>query len=246
MTTQCAILVGGLGTRLGAITRDLPKPLVTVAGTPFLDVIVREAVRRGFQDILLLAGYKAGVVHDYASQVTQWLPAECRITVVVEPEPLGTGGALLHAGELLADRFLLLNGDTWFDFNWLDLVSVAGDHAAVAARLVDRADRYESLEIGTESRVTAIIERGHSRTPALVNGGVYYLRKQDLAGLPRRCSVENDLLPLLIKRGLLRGREYDGFFIDIGLPETLEAAQTEIPRRRRRPQRLPRCGCPGG
>ena len=57
ITRQCAILIGGMGTRLGALTRDTPKPLLPVAGQPFLDVLVGEALRRGFSDLLLLAGY---------------------------------------------------------------------------------------------------------------------------------------------------------------------------------------------
>lgn len=235
MTGQCAILLGGMGTRLGALTRETPKPLLTVAGKPFLDVLVGEAVRRGFRDILLLAGYKASVVQDYASQLRSRLPSGCRVTVSIEPEPLGTGGALVHATELLADQFLLLNGDTWFDFNWLDIVSLAGEQAAVGARHVEGADRYETLNVSPDGQVTAIMERGKGGATALVNGGVYYLRKQDLAELPSRCSIESDLLPMLIKRGLLRGQEYDGFFIDIGVPDTFAAAQTQIPRRQRRP-----------
>lgn len=232
---QCAILLGGMGTRLGALTRDTPKPLLDVAGEPFLDVIVREAVRRGFRDLVLLAGFKSAIVEDYASQLRGRLPADCRVSVSVEPEPLGTGGALVHAQHLLADHFLLLNGDTWFDFNWLDLVALAGDGSAVAARRIVGTDRYETLGIDPDGRAMAVHPRGAADGSGLVNGGVYALRKQDLVGLPSHCSVESDLLPLLIERGQLRGREYDGFFIDIGIPETFEAAQVEIPRRRCRP-----------
>src|SRR5205823_5136865 len=69
----------------------------------------------------------------------------------------------------------------------------------------------------------------------LVNGGVYVLRKSDLHAFPYRFSVESELLPKLIQRSELRGREYQGFFLDIGTPETFEAAQTAIPAQRRRP-----------
>lgn len=233
MSAQCAILLGGTGTRLGELTREMPKPLLDVAGEPFLDVIVREALRRGFRDLVLLAGFKAAVVEDYAAQLRGRLPADCRVSVSVEPAPLGTGGALVHAQHLLAERFLLLNGDTWFDFNWLDLEAFAGEESAVAARRIVGAARYETLSIEGE-RATAIFARGSGECSGVVNGGVYSLRKKDLGGLATRCSIESDLLPLLIKRGQLRSREYDGFFIDIGIPETFEMAQTEVPSRRRR------------
>ena len=235
ITEQCAILVGGMGTRLGALTRDTPKPLLLVDGAPFLDVLIGEAVRRGFRNILLLAGYKPEVVVEYASSVRSRVGGEYRVTVSVEPEPLGTGGALRHAAEHLADSFLLLNGDTWFDFNWLDLFRVADDQSAVAARRVPNADRHERLRVDAGGKVVEIEARAEGSGSALINGGVYVLRKSDLTGFPGRFSIENDLLPGLIDRSSLRAREYDGFFLDIGIPETFDAAQTTIPAQRRRP-----------
>ena len=63
---QAVILVGGLGTRLGPLSAATPKPLLAVGGTPFLDILLREAVRHGVRTVLLLAGYKAELVRDYA------------------------------------------------------------------------------------------------------------------------------------------------------------------------------------
>jgi len=235
MTEQCAILIGGMGTRLGALTRETPKPLLPVDGAPFLDVLIGEAVRRGFRDILLLAGYKSDVVSEYAAGVRSRVSGDYRITLSVEPEPLGTGGALRHASEHLADSFLLLNGDTWFDFNWLDLFRVAGDQSAVAARRVPNADRHERLRVESDGQVAQIELRADGSGSCLINGGAYVFRKSDLAGFPERFSIESDLLPSLIERSSLRAREYDGFFLDIGIPETFDAAQTDIPAQRRRP-----------
>ena len=235
ITEQCAILIGGMGTRLGALTRETPKPLLPVDGAPFLDVLIGEAVRRGFRDILLLAGYKPEVVAEYAASVQSRFSGDHRVTVSVEPEPLGTGGALRHAAEHLADSFLLLNGDTWFDFNWLDLFRVAGDKSAIAARRVPNADRHERLRIEADGRVAEIEPRAEGSGSDLINGGAYVLRKSDLTGFSERFSIESDLLPSLIGRSSLRAKKYDGFFLDIGIPETFEAAQTDIPAQRRRP-----------
>jgi D-glycero-D-manno-heptose 1,7-bisphosphate phosphatase len=91
MIKQCVVLLGGLGTRLGDLTRDMPKPLLEVAGRPFVDILVHEALRRGFTDILLLAGHAADVVEDYALSRRATLPAGARLEVIVETEPLGTG-----------------------------------------------------------------------------------------------------------------------------------------------------------
>jgi D,D-heptose 1,7-bisphosphate phosphatase len=236
MIDQCAILLGGLGTRLGALTRETPKPLLPAGDAPFLDVIVREATRRGFRKLLLLAGFRSEVVTNYAEQLQARLPEGHSVTVSIEPEPLGTGGALVNALPLLDDRFLLLNGDTWFDFNWLDLALLADDdHSSIAARRVPVADRYESLALNGET-VEAIIPRGEATTEqCLINGGVYCLNKSDLAGFPHKFSLEQDLLPALVAQGKLRARAYNGFFLDIGIPETYEEAQTSIPAQQRRP-----------
>lgn len=232
---QCVILLGGLGTRLGELTRETPKPLLPVAGQPFIDLLVGEAIRRGFRDILLLAGFRSDVVSDYVESRNAGLPAGVRITISIEPEPLGTGGALAFARDHLDDRFLLLNGDTWFDFNWLDLIDIAGDGCAIAAREVPLANRYESLRIADDGRVEAIIPRGNPASPAFINGGVYLLRRSDLDHFSGKFSVEEDLLPRLVADGRLHAHSYDGFFLDIGIPETYAAAQHDIPARLRRP-----------
>lgn len=231
---QCAILLGGLGTRLGALTAAMPKPLLPVHGQPFVDVLMGEALRRGFDDLLLLAGHAAPVVHDYATALAARLPAGARVRVSVEPAPMGTGGALRHARALLDERFLLLNGDTWFDFNWLDLAMLGRHGPALAARAVPAADRYEALVVDDDGRVARIMPRGSTAGEVLINGGVYLLERADLAGWPERFSLEADLLPALVGAGRLRARAYDGFFLDIGVPESYSAAQTLIPAQRRR------------
>jgi D-glycero-D-manno-heptose 1,7-bisphosphate phosphatase len=233
--SQCVILLGGLGTRLGALTRETPKPLLDVGGKPFIDILIREAVRRGFTRILLLAGYRSEVVTHYVETLEAQVSVTCDISISVEPEPLGTGGALAFAREQLDEQFLLLNGDTWFDFNWLDLVDSASEGSALAARRVPRADRYESLRLGPGGQVTAIVERGGSDSAALINGGVYLLRRSDLDGFTGKFSIESDVLPSLVRRGLLWAKAYDGFFIDIGIPETYEAAQSSVPSQLTRP-----------
>lgn len=232
---QCVILLGGLGTRLGQLTRTMPKPLLDVAGRPFVDVLISEAVRRGFTDLLLLAGHAAEVVEAYAQDLRTRVPAGVRVTVSVEPEPLGTGGGVRFAANCLADRFLLLNGDTWFDFHWLDLLDAARQGAAIVARAVAGADRYEALAVAADGRVTAIVPRGQATGEALINGGAYVLNKADILGLPEKSSIESDLLPSLVDQGRLTALVRSGYFIDIGIPASYSDAQDAIPRQRLRP-----------
>jgi UTP-glucose-1-phosphate uridylyltransferase len=119
---QCAILAGGLGTRLGAITAATPKPALDVGGRPFLSWLMREMLRFGVEDILLLTGHLSSVVEDAVRAVAQQLPRHVSVRFSTEPAPAGTGGALFHARPLLADRFLLCNGDSLFDCNLAELL----------------------------------------------------------------------------------------------------------------------------
>jgi D-glycero-D-manno-heptose 1,7-bisphosphate phosphatase len=211
----------------------MPKPLLDVAGRPFVDVLVGQALRRGFTDLLLLAGHAADVVQTYAEALRGRLPADARVTVSVEPEPLGTGGGLRHAADHLADQFLLLNGDTWFDFNWLAMLNAPGP--ALAARPVPAADRYETLEMAADGRVARFVPRGATAGNVLINGGVYRLDKADILRFGPKFSIESDLLPQLVAEHRLHAIVRDGYFIDIGVPESYREAQDAIPRHRRRP-----------
>jgi len=232
---QAVILVGGRGTRLGAATDQCPKPLVDVGGRPFLDYLIAELVRHGFTDIVLLAGYLAEQLKALEARAPE---LGCRIRCLVEAAPAGTGGALIQAREHLAERFLLLNGDSLFAINTLDLCLPAPDLpdavGMVALRRMADTGRYGRVELSGEA-ITAFAEKGTSGA-GLINGGIYWLRRSVLDWIDAiPASLEQDVLPRLAKAGLLAGKSYDGFFIDIGIPDDLRRAQTLIPARMRRP-----------
>ena len=226
---QCAILVGGAGSRLGSLTRDVPKPMLPVAGRPFLQHLLDKAHRHGFESVLLLAGFRADVIADYVAGLAPADHHGLEIAVSVEDQPLGTAGALAQARERLDETFLLVNGDTWFDFDWADLSASDAWPATLALRQIPLADRYETIVLDGE-RVTAFQPRGLQPTlPGLINGGAYRL---DRALVPSRIgflSLETDILPTLCAEGRLGGRVYEGDFIDIGVPESYAQAQTLVP-----------------
>ncbi|MBU8540531.1 HAD-IIIA family hydrolase [Falsiroseomonas tokyonensis] len=229
---QAAILVGGRGTRLGALTNAIPKPMVEVAGRPFLDWLIEEVARFGIPRITLLAGYLGRTIADRydGTQVRG-----SRIEVVIEPEPLGTGGGLRLFADRLEPEFLLLNGDTRFDVNLLDLPLQAGDAlATLALRRTAPGARYGTVQVTADGRITGFAARDPGRTGP-INGGIYWLRRAILDHIgPGAVSLESEVFPKLAEAGLLRGGLYDGDFIDIGIPEDLAAAQTVIPAMARR------------
>lgn len=232
------ILCGGEGTRLGSLTASTPKPLLTVGSRPFLDVLLFELGRQGFTDIVLLASFEAEQVRRYAAETPLAERFGLDIRVAVEPERAGTGGALFHAAERADETFLLLNGDSWLDFNLLGALADVASRPAVPATLVLRrlpdASRYGVVEVEGDA-VTGFRERPEAPGPGLVNAGIYLLRRSLLGRLAPRCSLERDVLPALARDRQVGGCVRDGYFIDIGVPADFARAQTEIPARLRRP-----------
>lgn len=227
MIEQAVFLVGGLGTRLGALTRDTPKPMLDVGGRPFLDYLIENVRRHGLTRIVLLCGFQAdAIAHHYAG--------DDGIVIVREPAPAGTGGALAYAADVLDDRFFLLNGDTLFDFNMLSLVP-AFDGLATLALRASAPGRRSGWVAVEDGRVAAF--RGPETGPGgPINAGVYLMSRAvlDHVGKPP-VSLEGDIFPQLAAEGALTAHLADGYFIDIGVPADFARAQTEVPRRRTRP-----------
>ncbi|MBY0429770.1 MAG: NTP transferase domain-containing protein [Rhodospirillales bacterium] len=222
---QCVFLVGGRGTRLGALTDNTPKPLMPVGGRPFLDWPILWAARQGITEIVLLAGYLADQIAGlYDGRIVEGARLRC----LTEPEPLGTGGALRFAAPFLAPRFFLANGDTLFDIP-LDRLAAAGAgfEACLALRRLEDTGRSGVVRLEGD-RIAAFAERGDGR-PGLVNGGVYVLDRRIAEDIATPCSLERDVFPSLAARGAMGSRIFEGYFIDIGIPRDLARAQTGIP-----------------
>ena len=236
---QCAILAGGLGTRLGALTAHTPKPILPVGGRPFLAWLLGELLRFGVEEAVLLTGHLAPQVEDTVREAAARLPRPIRLVFSVEPSPAGTGGALHWARENLAERFFLLNGDSLFDANLARLLAdAAADGPEVVGRMMLRrhpdAGRYGVVDTAGD-RITAFRERSVSSGPGTINAGVSLFDRRVLDEVTPECSLERDVLPRLAARGALRGTVADGYFIDIGVPDDFARAQAELPRRLRRP-----------
>lgn len=232
---QAVILVGGRGTRLGAAAQDMPKPLMPIVGdVRFLDYLLENIARHGLTDILLVAGHLGEQV-EQRYQGASFRGAT--VSVVREPAPAGTAGALHYVADRLDDVFLMSNGDSLFDINYLAL-SVglqAGDVARLALRRVPDARRYGRVSLSGD-RVTGFHEKDPAWTgEALISGGVYVLRRSVLDLIDRvPLSIESDVFPPLCAQGAISGQEFSGFFLDIGLPETLAQGRLTLPAHMRR------------
>lgn len=234
MLSQAVVLAGGLGRRLGELTRSTPKPLLPVGGRPFLEYVVWNLRRHGITRLIFCVGYLADKIVDHFGDGRRF---GVSIDYVVEREPAGTGGALLLARPRLGETFLVVNGDTLFDLNYLDLgllLEQNGTSAAIALRFLPETGRYGRVCLN--GHLVAEFAEKADGGPGAVNGGVYAMRKDVLGELSSvSCSLERDLFPALARSGRLAGRVYDGFFIDIGLPESLREADVFVPRWLKKP-----------
>jgi D-glycero-D-manno-heptose 1,7-bisphosphate phosphatase len=227
MTTQMVFLVGGRGTRLKEIAKDIPKPLLPVAGKPFIRHLVEDVRRFGITDVILLAGHLGEQI---AAHFAQNPVEQVTTRVTIEPQPLGTGGALRLVANELHERFVMANGDSYFGFNMSDLLlPVGGDRwqGTLALRAIEEAGRYGTVT-RTGTAITGFREKGHSG-PGIINGGIYHFSKSILADIgPGMVSIEQDIFPVLCQRGTLHGKTYRGPFIDIGVPEDLSRANADM------------------
>lgn len=227
-TDEAIILAGGFGTRLRSVVKDLPKPLAPVAGRPFLAHVLDLIAAQGIKRAVLATGYLAERVeqalgHDWHGMQLLYSP---------ETEPLGTGGAIAKAMPLLSgEAFFVLNGDTFLalDYAALDRAARAADRSmCMALAAVPDVARYGAVVV-EDARVTGFREKGQPG-PGFINAGVYRLRRDVQARFPAvaNFSFETDVMAALVAAGEVSAFEQTQRFIDIGVPEDYERAQTEL------------------
>jgi D,D-heptose 1,7-bisphosphate phosphatase len=232
-TKQACILVGGRGTRLGELTTAAPKPLLPVGGRPFLDYLIENVARHNIEEILLLSGYRSAEIE---TRYHRFTVRGAQVRCIPEAEPRGTAGALWHARSALQDTFFVLNGDTLFDINLLDLtVAEPADWLArIALRFSSNSTQCGQVTL-CKDRIIDFAEK-RSGGSGIVNAGIYLMRRALIERLDSSfCSLEEQVLPDLAGRGVLFGRVYDRPFIDIGIPQDLAYANQVVPRWLQRP-----------
>ena len=140
---QCVIVAGGKGTRLRPLTNHIPKPMVTVLGVPFLEILISRLVAQGLWKFLVLAGYQATIIQDYFGDGSK---LNCSISYSNEVTPLGSGGALWNAQEQLDDEFLYVNGDDYLEIKYKNLIRTFRDRR-VHAMVVTYNNNQGQLDI---------------------------------------------------------------------------------------------------
>lgn len=230
---QAIVLVGGEGTRLRPLTETVPKPALTLVDRPFLAYMIEWLARHGVTEVVLACGFLPDVLREVLGDGER---GGARIRYAIEPEPLGTAGAIRFAadelGEDLDDRFLALNGDVLTD---LDLTALLAAHERHGARAtlglhpVDDSSAYGLVTLGEGGEVLEFREKTGEPVPGQVNAGMYVLDRSVLEQIPpgRKVSIERDVFPRLVGDGLY-GLRLGGYWMDIGTPDRYLQASWDI------------------
>jgi len=223
---QVVVLAGGLGTRLRPVTERVPKPMVEVAGRPFLEYIVRHVSIQGLDRILILLGYLGEQIKDYFGDGTKW---GVSIDYATESSPLGTGGAIRNAFDKLDANFLLLYGDSYLPIDYPEVIQSFYAVPTQCLMVVydnRHGDTGVSNNIAIDSAGTVRrYQKGSSASDLeYVEAGALCFSRNVFAGLgpSRQVSLEHDLYGDLIAARQIRAFVTKQRFFDIGTPARLE------------------------
>ena len=225
---QAVILAGGLGTRLWPLTKTVPKPMVPVAGVPYLEHQVRLLQNQHITDLVILNGVLGEQIEEHFGDGTRFAVS---IRYSREPQLLGTGGALREASPLLADTFVLIYGDSYLPIEYRAVLDRLVDRRVLGVmvvydnRLGDTSVK-SNVDVGPDG-LAMIYEKDSRNSLAYVEAGVLAFRKSCLDLIPKSgaTSLENEIFPLLIKQRQLATYVTAQRFYDIGTPERLKAIE---------------------
>ncbi len=227
---KAIILAGGFGTRLQAVVPDLPKPMAPIGDKPFLVYLLRYLKKQGVTNVIFSVFYLKESIMSYFGDEFEGV----RVDYVIEPEALGTGGAIAYALSALSftEPVFVLNGDTFVKLNYRDMYNQHQDSATritFALREVQECSRYGKVVTDAE-HIIAFQEKGETGR-GYINAGVYVMNSDLFHAypVPHKFSFEQEFIfPYLksLRPHYFKAKDY---FIDIGIPEDYTRAQRDLP-----------------
>jgi len=220
------LLVGGFGTRLMPLTKNTPKPMLTVAGLPVTEHQLAMAKKAGITTVVLATSYLSEVFTPYFGDGSKW---GMKLLYAVEKEPLGTGGAIRNAAKLLPtdESVVVFNGDVLSSHNLaLQIQEHEANLADVTLHLtaVEDARAYGCVPTDSDGRVTAFLEKMENPVTNTINAGCYVFKSSVIESIEpdRVVSVEREVFPNLVAgHGNVFGFIDDSYWLDIGTPQAL-------------------------
>jgi mannose-1-phosphate guanylyltransferase len=227
---QALVLAGGEGTRLRPLTYTVPKPVLPLAGRPHIAYVIEWLVGHGVHDVIVSCGHLA----DEMRNALAGLETGAEIRYAEEPDARGTAGAIRFAEDMLAERFLVLNGDILCDLDLTALIEQheqAGAKATIALYPVPDPSGYGLVRRHEDGEITEFLEKPEPDEIDTdeINAGAYLLERSVLDEIPpeRAVSIEREVFPRLVGNGLY-GIRLEGYWIDIGTPERYLEANWDI------------------
>ena len=226
---EAIILAGGLGTRLRSAVPDLPKCMAPINGVPFISYLIDNLINEGVTNFIFSLGYKSEL---FISFLEEKLPMK-NYLIVIEDEPLGTGGAIKLACKKAKDENVIaLNGDSLFKVILKELMQFhleKKSRCTLALKPMQNFERYGSVEIDAVQKINSFKEKQFI-TKGCINGGVYAIEVASFLqkSLEDKFSMEQDYLEKYSGEGNFYGFIQEGYFIDIGIPEDFVRAQIEL------------------
>ncbi|QWD28804.1 NTP transferase domain-containing protein [Polynucleobacter paneuropaeus] len=215
------VLAGGFGTRLQSVLSGLPKPLAPVGGRPFLLLQIEQWIGQGVKSFIFLLHHHADLIIEFLKNEQANLLRECQVHYVVEPSPMGTGGAISYAVEQLGIEgdFLVANADTWLGSGIQQLMEAHSP--AVLTTYKSDVGRYGEIIFNHQHQILAFTEKkigdAHS---GWINAGLYRMNSSLFRELDfKKFSLEETVFPRLVKINGLLAVPVKAEFIDIGIPE---------------------------
>lgn len=226
--TEMLILAGGFGTRLRSVVNNVPKPMASVSGRPFLEYLLDYWIDQGVRRFVLSTGYLSHVIQAHFGNRYR----NAIVDYVHEKSPLGTGGALrLALNEMTwkSEMILMANGDTWFPVDVSQLcvnASMQETPITIALKVMEKNDRYGGVEVNTDGGIKSFGIK--SEGSSLINAGCYLLNvnslKKALGDMPAVFSFETDFLVDYAAKYHVGSSIQNLPFLDIGIPEDYQKA----------------------
>ncbi len=229
MVHTAIILAGGFGTRLQSVVNDVPKPMAPINGKPFLDYQLHYLKHYGIKKVIFSLGYLAEKIQHHFKNSFNGI----ELVYVVEEHPLGTGGAIrLAIEQCTEEEVIVINGDSFFNLDLNSFYQLHRLHASqisLALRSVDNASRYGTIELNVH-RIISFLEKNNQHQKGIINAGVYILNtKLYLSNtMASHFSIEKDFFEKQLTHLIINGFEFNGYFIDIGIPEDYSKAQHDF------------------
>ena len=244
--TDAILLVGGKGTRLRPLTVTTPKPMLPVAGVPFIVHQLARLRDAGVTHVVLATWYRAEVFEGFLDDGSRW---GIELEYVTEDVPLGTGGGIRNVADRLRggpdDPVVILNGDVLSGHDIGAQVALHQQRAAAVTLYltkVEDARAYGCVPTDADGRVTAFLEKMPEPVTDQINAGCYVFRRSVVDGIPqgRPVSVERETFPGLLADGaLVLGHVDPGYWLDLGKPADFVTGSRDLVLGRVRSSALP-------